>query len=84
MGVVFANNQDNTSKQNMEVFQRNLDKFLHCLVIADKIWTHHYQPESKEQSRQWVEASESAPNKVKRVPPAGNVWPMFFGIPNLN
>jgi len=38
----------------------------------DETWIHHYTPESKQQSKQWTEASCSAP-KTRSVPSAGKV-----------
>jgi hypothetical protein len=39
----------------------------------DEIWIHHYTPESKQQSKQWTEASCSAPKKTRSVPSAGKI-----------
>jgi histone-lysine N-methyltransferase SETMAR len=45
---------------------------------VDKTWIHHYTPETKEQSKQWVPSGESAPKKAKMVPSAGKVMPTVF------
>lgn len=39
---------------------------------------HHYTPETKEQSKQWVGKGESAPKKAKTVPSAGKVMATVF------
>jgi hypothetical protein len=44
----------------------------------DETWIHHYTPESKQQSKQWTEASCSAPKKTRSVPSAGNVMALVF------
>jgi len=44
----------------------------------DEIWIHHYTPESKQQSKQWTEASCSAPKKTGSVPSAGKVVASVF------
>jgi histone-lysine N-methyltransferase SETMAR len=44
----------------------------------DETWIHHYTPESKQQSKQWREASCSVPNKTRSVLSAGNVMASVF------
>ena len=41
-------------------------------------WIHHYTPERKKQSKQWIEAGGSAAKKAKRVPSAGKVMATVF------
>jgi histone-lysine N-methyltransferase SETMAR len=45
---------------------------------VDKTWIHHYTPETKEQSKQWVPSGESAPKKAKTVPSARKVMATVF------
>jgi len=66
------------SKDNLQLCQRNPQDFRRCFVIVDKTWIHHYTPETKEQSKQWVPSGESAPKKAKTVPSAGKVMPTVF------
>ena len=47
-------------------------------VTVDETWVHHYQPETKEQSKQWVASGESAPKKAKTVRSAGKVMATVF------
>jgi len=44
----------------------------------DETWIYHYTPESKQQSKQWTEASCSAPKKTRSVPSAGNIMASVF------
>ena len=44
----------------------------------DETWIHHYTPESKQQSKQWTEASCSAPKKTRSVPSAEKVMASVF------
>jgi histone-lysine N-methyltransferase SETMAR len=44
----------------------------------DETWIHHYTSESKQQSKQWTEASCSAPKKTRSVPSAGKVMVSVF------
>ena len=41
-------------------------------------WVYYFTPETKEQSKKWVEWGESAPKKAKRVPSAGEVRASVF------
>jgi hypothetical protein len=34
-------------------------------VTVDEIWIHHYTPEIKEQSNQWISPGKQAPKKAK-------------------
>jgi histone-lysine N-methyltransferase SETMAR len=44
----------------------------------DETWIHHHTPESKQQSKQWTEASCSAPKKTRLVPSEGKVMASMF------
>lgn len=44
----------------------------------DETWVHHYTPETKQQSKQWVEAGGSAPKKAKSIASAGKVMASVF------
>jgi hypothetical protein len=47
-------------------------------ITTDETWIHHYTPESKQQSKQWTEASCSAPKKTRSVPSAGKFMASVF------
>ena len=38
----------------LALFRRNPGEFLHRYTTVDETWIHHYIPETKEQSKQWV------------------------------
>lgn len=59
------------SKYSLGLFQCNQMEFLHRFVTAET-WVHDYQPETKEQSKQWISGRECAPKKTKTIPSAGN------------
>ena len=44
---------------------RSKDDFLLRLVTVDETWVHHYEPESKAQSRQWIGPGSPRPKKFK-------------------
>ena len=44
----------------------------------DETWVHHFEPETKEQSKQWKHSSSPAPRKAKTVSSAGKVMASVF------
>jgi hypothetical protein len=50
----------------------------HRFITMDETWIYRYTPESKQQSKQWTEASCSASEKAKSVPSAGKVMTLVF------
>lgn len=68
----------NTSKHCLELFQHNPQEFLRRFITVDETWIHHYTPETKVQSKQWVEAGSSAPKKAKTTPSAGKIMATVF------
>lgn len=67
-----------TSTQCLDKFKRNPSEFLRCYVTVDETWIHHYTPETKSQSAQWVSPGEGAPKKAKTIPSAGKVLATIF------
>jgi hypothetical protein len=61
------------SEQCLEHFNKNKTDLMRRFTTMDETWIHHYTPESKQQSKQWTEASCSAPKKTRSVPSAGKV-----------
>jgi histone-lysine N-methyltransferase SETMAR len=66
------------SEQCLERFNKNKTDFVRRFITMDETWIHHYTPESKQQSKQWAEASCSAPKKTRSVPLAGKVMASVF------
>jgi histone-lysine N-methyltransferase SETMAR len=66
------------SKQYLEHFNKNKTDFVRLFITMDETWIHHYTPESKRHSKQWTEASCSAPKKTRSVPSAGKVMASVF------
>jgi hypothetical protein len=51
--------------------------FLDHIITGDKMWCHHYEPESKQQSMEWRHVN--SPSKKKTLPSAGKVmWNVFW------
>ncbi|XP_029641057.1 protein GVQW3-like [Octopus sinensis] len=56
---------------NLELFETNEENFIACFITIDESWVHHYQPETKEQSKQWKHTSSPTPKKARVIPSAG-------------
>ena len=46
--------------------------------MMDDTWIHHYTPESREESKQWVKPGESAPKRQKTQLSAAKVITSVF------
>jgi len=66
------------SKQLLALYRPDPEKFLQRLVTGDESWVHHYEPESKQQSMQWIGANSPTPKKARTVPSAGKLMGTFF------
>jgi hypothetical protein len=66
------------SEQCLERFNKNKTNFACQFITMDETWIHHYTPEFKQQSKQWTEASCSAPKKTRSVPSAGKFMASMF------
>jgi histone-lysine N-methyltransferase SETMAR len=62
------------SEQCLKCFNKNKTDFVRQFITMDETWIHHYTPESK----QWTEASCSAPEKARSVLLAGKVMASVF------
>lgn len=71
-------NRMTTSEHCLAMFKRNPKEFLRRFVTVDETWIHHYTPEMKEQSKQWISPGETAPKKARTVPSAGKVMATVF------
>ena len=70
--------RQNVSQECLDRFKRNPTAFLRQFITVDETWIHHYTPETKEQSKQWVEHGGRAPKKAKTVLSAGKVMATVF------
>jgi histone-lysine N-methyltransferase SETMAR len=68
----------NMSRDNLARFDANPDKFMKQFVTMDETWVHHFQPEMKEQSKQWKHPTSPPPKKAKAVMSAGKVMASVF------
>ena len=66
------------SVDNLKLLERDVDDFLYRFITMDECWVHHYQPETKQQSKQWKHPSSPSPKKAKVIPSAGKVMASVF------
>ena len=66
------------SMGNLELFEANEDNFLARFITMDETWVHHYQPETKEQSKHWKHTSSPAPKKATVVRSTGKIMASVF------
>jgi histone-lysine N-methyltransferase SETMAR len=65
------------AKKNISLIDKD-PHFLERIVTVDETWVHHYDPESKEQSKQWLPHGSNPPVKAKVVPSLGKVMATVF------
>ena len=45
-------------------FYSNKAEFLRRFITMDETWVHHFTPQTKKQSKQWIERGGSAQKKI--------------------
>ncbi|CAH2090560.1 unnamed protein product [Euphydryas editha] len=66
------------SIENLALYKRNLSEFLRRFITVDETWIHHYTPESKQQSKQWIGPGEPTPKKAKNILSANKFMATVF------
>ena len=56
----------------------DLGDFIKRAVIQEETWAHHFDPESKLQSKQWKHSGSPPPNKFKRFHSVGKEVALIF------
>ncbi|XP_029638087.1 uncharacterized protein LOC115213263 [Octopus sinensis] len=70
------------STSNLELFEADEKNFLARFIIMDESWVHHYQPETKGQSKQWKHTSPT-PKKARSFLQLARSWRQYFWILKL-
>lgn len=71
-------NRMNISQQLLERVDTEKDGFFTRLVTMDEVWVYHYDPETKQKSKQWRHPFSPPPRKFKTAPSAGKVMASVF------
>lgn len=61
------------SQDLLAMCQENQEDFFDRLITQDETWVHHYDPETKVQSKQWKHSHSPPPKKARVQPSAGKV-----------
>jgi histone-lysine N-methyltransferase SETMAR len=64
----------------LEKFDAGASKLVDNIITGDETWVYFYDPETKEQSRQWIAREEDAPVKFRRVRSVGKVLAIGFSL----
>ncbi|XP_071104776.1 uncharacterized protein [Haliotis cracherodii] len=56
--------RESLSRENFKPFEGDPDNFLKRFVTMDETWVHHFEPESKQQSKQWKHVTSPIPKKA--------------------
>jgi len=67
-----------SSEQCLEFFRRDPNDFLSRLVAMDETWLCHYDPETKQQSVEWLHSGSPHPKKFRVEKSAGKVLASIF------
>ena len=52
----------NVSEECLDMLKRNSTEFLRWFITTDETSIYHYMPETKQQSKQWVEVLQKSKN----------------------
>ena len=66
------------SRYLLSRYEDDLGNFIQQVVTQDETWVHHFDPESKMQSKQWKHPGTPPPKKFKRVHSEGKVMASIF------
>lgn len=66
------------SSRCLEIMGHDKKNFFRRYVTMDETWIHHYVPESKQQSAQWIGPGETRPKRFKTQTSAGKVLASVF------
>ena len=66
------------SQALLDMCQGNQEDFFNRLITQDETWVHHYDPETKAQSKQWKHFDSPPPKKARVQPSAGKVMLTVF------
>ncbi|GBN75236.1 Histone-lysine N-methyltransferase SETMAR [Araneus ventricosus] len=72
------NNQMALSLSHLQRYHEEEYGFLSHIVTGDETWCHHFEPESKRQSKQWKHATSPSPKKSKAVQTSSGKVMMYF------
>lgn len=70
--------REQSSRENLELFNHNPEDFCARYVTMDETWAHHFDPETKQQSMQWKHPESPREVKFRKMSSAGKVMASVF------
>lgn len=71
-------NRVDVSSELLALLNENEESFFHQIVTGDETWVHYYDPETKEQSKQWKHSGSPLPKKFRMQASAGKILATIF------
>lgn len=78
LSTVDMKNRVECSRQILAHFEKDEEMFLQRLVTGDETWLRHWDPETKQESKQWKHATSPPPKKFRSQPTAGKIMGTIF------
>ncbi|XP_048241256.1 histone-lysine N-methyltransferase SETMAR-like [Haliotis rufescens] len=67
-----------SSRELLDIYRADPENFHARLVTGDETWIHHWDPETKKDSKQWKNKTSPPPKKFKTQPSAGKIMATVF------
>ena len=68
-----------TSQDLLRQYEESPEQFLSRLVTGDEKWFYYWEPDSKQQSKEWREVGSPHPLSPEKKDLQVNEWPVFSG-----
>lgn len=78
LGTQERNQRVESSRELLDIYNADAEDFRARLVTGDETWLHYWDPESKQESKQWVQRGSSPPKKFRTQPSAGKIMASIF------
>lgn len=66
------------SREFLDRCKEQKEEIMARIVTGDETWVHHYEPESKQESMQWLKKGTTPPKKFKVSQSAGKIMATIF------
>ena len=74
----------NWCKEMLKKFDHGRSRDVSKIITGDETWIYHYDPQTKQQSRQWCEVGEGPPMKVRKTQYTKKQMYAIFLIPQVS
>ena len=70
--------REEISEGYVDTYASDIVRFLRRYVTMAEVWVYHYDPETKEQSKEWRKPEEGAPRKLRVAASAQKILASVF------